>query len=90
MQQSCEFKGMSHFCCLIALLPVVPFIATAKGVGGVGDVVGVVGVGVWGCVGVGVWGWFPLAFEHSKVCTLCDFGHLQFYIFLNIFTREYM
>jgi hypothetical protein len=30
MQQSCEFKGMSHFCCLIALLPVVPFIATAK------------------------------------------------------------
>jgi hypothetical protein len=28
---------------------------------------------------VGVWGWFPLAFEHSKVCTLCDFGHLQFY-----------
>jgi hypothetical protein len=27
-------------------------------------------------------GWFPLAFEHSKVCTLCDFGHLQFYIFL--------
>jgi hypothetical protein len=38
-------------------------------------VVGVVGVqwGMWG-----VWGWFPLAFEHSKVCTLCDFGHLQF------------
>jgi hypothetical protein len=35
-------------------------------------------VGVCGCVGVGVWGWFPLAFEHSKVCTLCDFGHLQF------------
>jgi hypothetical protein len=30
MQQSCEFKGMSHFCCLIALLPVVPFIATGK------------------------------------------------------------
>jgi hypothetical protein len=28
MQQSCEFKGMSHFCCFIALLPVVPFIAT--------------------------------------------------------------
>jgi hypothetical protein len=24
-----------------------------------------------------VW-WFPLAFEHSKVCTQCDFGHLQF------------
>jgi hypothetical protein len=20
----------------------------------------------------------PLALEHSKVCTLCDFGHLQF------------
>jgi competence protein ComGC len=31
-------------------------------------------------VGVGGWGWFPLAFEHSKVCTLCDFGHLQFII----------
>jgi hypothetical protein len=30
---------------------------------------------------VGVWGWFPLAFEHFKVCTLCDFGHLQFCIF---------
>jgi hypothetical protein len=28
MQQSCEFKGMSHFCCFIALLPVLPFIAT--------------------------------------------------------------
>jgi hypothetical protein len=48
---------------------------------------GVGGVGLWGvwwvwwvwwvwvCGGVG---WFPLAFEHSKVCTLCDFGHLQF------------
>jgi hypothetical protein len=57
-------------------------------------VVGVVGVGVWGwgvvgvglLVGVGVWGcggWFPHAFEHSKVCTLCDFGHLQF-IVINI------
>jgi hypothetical protein len=36
---------------------------------------------VWwvGVVGVGGWGWFPLAFEHSKVCTLCDFGHLQLY-----------
>jgi hypothetical protein len=34
--------------------------------------------GVVGVVGVGGWGWFPLAFEHSKVCTLCDFGHLQF------------
>jgi hypothetical protein len=42
------------------------------GGGGVVGVVGVVGVGVWGV------GWFPLAFEHSKVCTLCDFGHLQF------------
>jgi hypothetical protein len=37
--------------------------------GCVGGVVGVVGVG-----------WFPLAFEHSKVCTLCDFGHLQFLV----------
>jgi hypothetical protein len=34
--------------------------------------------GVWGCGGVVGGGWFPLAFEHSKVCTLCDFGHLQF------------
>jgi hypothetical protein len=35
---------------------------------------GVWGVGVLGCGGVGVWGcsggWFPLAFEHSKVCTM--------------------
>jgi hypothetical protein len=31
-------------------------------------------VGVWWCGGGG---WFPLAFEQSKVCTLCDFGHLQ-------------
>jgi hypothetical protein len=31
---------------------------------------------------VGVWGWFPLAFEHSKVCTLCDFGHLQFLLLI--------
>jgi hypothetical protein len=44
--------------------------------------VGVVGVGVWGCGGVG---WFPLAFEHSKVCTLCDFGHLQFRPYLGQF-----
>jgi hypothetical protein len=55
------------------------------GVGGVVGVVGVVGVCVVVCGGVWVvwwgwwgWGWFPLAFEHSKVCTLCDFGHLQF------------
>jgi hypothetical protein len=41
------------------------------GVVGVMGVVGVVGVGVWACGGVG--------FEHSKVCTLCDFGHLQFF-----------
>jgi hypothetical protein len=34
-----------------------------------------------GVVGVGGWGWFPLAFEHSKVCTLCDFGHLQFLLY---------
>jgi hypothetical protein len=65
------------------------------GGGGVGCVVVWVGVvvwgvwwcGGWGCSGVGwVVGWwlFPLAFEHSKVCTLCDLGHLQFidYIFL--------
>jgi hypothetical protein len=41
------------------------------GFGGCG---GVVGVGA----GCGGGGWFPLAFEHSKVCTQCDFGHLQF------------
>jgi hypothetical protein len=29
------------------------------------------------CGGVGGGG-SPLALEHSKVCTLCDFGHLQF------------
>jgi hypothetical protein len=45
------------------------------GVWGCGGCGGCGGVGVWGCGGVG---WFPLAFEHSKVCTLCDFGHLQF------------
>jgi hypothetical protein len=52
------------------------------------------GVGVWVCGGVGCVGcggcgvvvvWWvgsPLALEHSKVCTLCDFGHLQLiYIF---------
>jgi hypothetical protein len=57
---------------------------------------GVGGVGVWWCGvwggGVGVWwgvyggrgvGGSPLALEHSKVCTLCDFGHLQFY-FINV------
>jgi hypothetical protein len=48
---------------------------------------------VWGCMGVGVWGrgcvggcggvGSPLALEHSKVCTLCDFGHLQFLLSLN-------
>jgi hypothetical protein len=27
--------------------------------------------------GGGGGGGFPHAFEHSKVCTLCDFGHLQ-------------
>jgi hypothetical protein len=37
------------------------------------------GVGVWWCGCVVMWGgWLVLAFEHSKVCTLCDFGHLQF------------
>jgi hypothetical protein len=50
------------------------------GVVGVLGVVGVVGVG--GCGGCG--GWFPLAFEHSKVCTLCDFGHLQFINFADL------
>jgi hypothetical protein len=38
------------------------------------------GVVVWWWCGGG--GWFPFAFEHSKVCTLCDFGHLQFYVIL--------
>jgi hypothetical protein len=45
--------------------------------------VGVWGVGVWGCGGCG--GWFPHAIEHSKVCTLCDFGHLQFIIYIFCF-----
>jgi hypothetical protein len=48
------------------------------GCGGCGGVVGVGGfggLGVWWCGGGG---WFPLALIHSKVCTLCDFGHLQF------------
>jgi hypothetical protein len=30
---------------------------------------------VWWCGGV----FSPLALEHSKVCTLCDFGHLHFF-----------
>jgi hypothetical protein len=50
------------------------------GGGGVG---GVVVWGVWWGGGVVVWGagaGSPLALEHSKVCTLCDFGHLQFNI----------
>jgi hypothetical protein len=40
----------------------------------------------WWCGGVGcvvVWGagaGSPLALEHSKVCTLCDFGHRHFYL----------
>jgi hypothetical protein len=38
------------------------------------------GLVVWGCGGEG---WFPLAFEHSKVCTLCDFGHVQFLLAIN-------
>jgi hypothetical protein len=50
-------------------------------------VVGWGGCGVWWggvCDGVGcVWcavggGGLSFALEHSKVCTLCDFGHLQF------------
>jgi hypothetical protein len=57
------------------------------GCGGVGCCVCGVGWGVWGggvwvlcgvCVWAGAGGRFPLALEHSKVCTLCDFGHLQF------------
>jgi hypothetical protein len=32
---------------------------------------------VWGVCGVGDGG-LSFALEHSKVCTLCDFGHLQF------------
>jgi hypothetical protein len=58
------------------------------GCGGCGVGVGVgggVGGGVWWggvCDGVGcVWcgeGGLSFALEHSKVCTLCDFGHLQF------------
>jgi hypothetical protein len=31
------------------------------------------------CVCLGGGGRSPLALEHSKVCTLCDFGHLQFF-----------
>jgi hypothetical protein len=41
------------------------------GCGGVGCVM------VWGVCGVGEGG-LSFALEHSKVCTLCDFGHLQF------------
>jgi hypothetical protein len=57
------------------------------GVGWDGGWCGVWGVGVGGCVCgrvmecVGVvclGGRSPLALEHSKVCTMCDFGHLQF------------
>jgi hypothetical protein len=62
-------------------------------VGWCGGVCGLVWCGVWGVWGGvcgGVWdgvvcvcvwgrgGRFSLALEHSKVCTLCDFGHLQF------------
>jgi hypothetical protein len=54
--------------------------------GGVCGGLGVVGCGVCcggvGCLVVGcVWcgeGGLSFALEHSKVCTLCDFGHLQF------------
>jgi hypothetical protein len=51
------------------------------------------GVGVWGCGGVGVCGGVcgggggPIAFEHSKVCTLCDFGHLQFLLMIYLFFK---
>jgi hypothetical protein len=27
----------------------------------------------------------PLALEHSKVCTLCDFGHLQLFLYFCLF-----
>jgi hypothetical protein len=38
---------------------------------------------VWdGVVCVCLGGRSPLALEHSKVCTLCDFGHLQFFLVL--------
>jgi hypothetical protein len=52
-------------------------VGARRWVGVCGRVVGCVGVV---CVGVsgGGGGRFPLALEHSKVCTLCDFGHLQF------------
>jgi hypothetical protein len=30
--------------------------------------------------------WTISALEHSKVCTLFDFGHLQFFIFKILFT----
>jgi hypothetical protein len=52
------------------------------GCGGCGGCGGVGGVGGVGGGGVG---WFPLAFEHSKVCSLCDFGHLQFLLMIFIF-----
>jgi hypothetical protein len=50
--------------------------------GGVGWVWGVVGcVMVWGVCGVRELGvCLSFALEHSKVCTLCDFGHLQFQV----------
>jgi hypothetical protein len=47
------------------------------GCGGVGCVM------VWGVCGVGEGG-LSFALEHSKVCTLCDFGHLQFFYFILI------
>jgi SNF2 family DNA or RNA helicase len=42
---------------------------------------------VWGDVCEVCGGCFPLAFEHSKVCTLCDFGHLQFLKLLFVFSE---
>jgi hypothetical protein len=41
---------------------------------------------VWGCVVV-CGGGGPIAFEHSKVCTLCDFGHLQFLLMIYLFFK---
>jgi hypothetical protein len=60
------------------LLPVQTSSMSSWWVGGWVGCVCVVGL-VWGCVGV----FSPLAIEHSKVCTLCDFGHLQFYVWIS-------
>jgi hypothetical protein len=38
---------------------------------------------------VGEGGGGLLALEHSKVCTLCDFGHLQFIIKLLLYLKYF-